>query len=429
MGRVVFPMEQKAVFKRRRVVVTGLGLVTPLGTGVEKSWGALCRGESGIDKITTFDASSYPVRIAGEVKDFDPANYIEKKEIKKMDRFIHFALACGDMVMADSALKITKENELRAGVIVGAGFGGLPAIEKYHTIILEQGPRKISPFFIPMLVGNMAAGQISMRYGMKGKNLCIVTACTSGTHAVGDSFRLIENGEADIMVAGGAESVICPLTFGGFAAMKALSERNDEPKRASRPFDLNRDGFVVGEGAGLMVLEEHDYAAARGAKIYAEIVGYGVSADAYHITQPDPKAEGAINCMQHALNDAGMGPNAIDYINAHGTSTAYNDLIETMAIKKVFGDHAKKIAVSSNKSMIGHLLGAAGGAEAVFTVLSIAKGIIPPTINYETPDPECDLDYVPNHARQGNLRAAISNSFGFGGTNAAIVFKAYHGKE
>ncbi|MGW8272339.1 MAG: beta-ketoacyl-ACP synthase II [Thermodesulfovibrionales bacterium] len=411
----------------RRVVVTGLGLITPLGTGVEKSWEALVRGDSGIGQITRFDPSEIPVRIAGEVDDFDPEKYIEYKEIKKMDRFIHFAVGAATMAMEDSGLVITEENAERAGVLIGSGIGGLPAIEHYHKVLLEKGHRRITPFFIPMLIINLASGQVSMKYGMKGPNSAVVTACATGSHAIGDAFRIIQRGEADAMLAGGTESVITPLAIAGFAVMKALSARNSEPERASRPFDSARDGFVMGEGAGVVMLESLEHALARGARIYAEIVGYGMSADAYHMTTPSPGGEGPARCMAAALADARIRPEEVSYINAHGTSTRYNDEYETAAIKRVFGDHAYRLAVSSTKSMTGHLLGAAGGVEAIVCILSIVTGIVPPTINYENPDPECDLDYVPNEARRMVVDYALSNSFGFGGTNACVLFKKHAG--
>ncbi|MBI5213997.1 MAG: beta-ketoacyl-ACP synthase II [Nitrospirae bacterium] len=409
----------------KRVVVTGLGLVTPLGIGVESSWKSALEGKSGIVPITQFDASQMPVRIAGEVKDFDPALYIEAKEIKKMDRFIHFAMAAATMAMEDSGLKITDENAERVGVIIGAGMGGLPAIEHYHKIYLEKGYRRISPFFIPMIIINLASGNVSIKFGAKGPNSAAVTACATGSHSIGDAFRLIQRGDADAMIAGGTESVITPLGVGGFAVMKALSTRNDEPEKASRPFDTGRDGFVMGEGSGVIILESMESALKRGAKIYAEIIGYGMSSDAYHITTPAPEGEGAARCMKASLKDAGIEPEKVDYINAHGTSTKYGDELETAAIKKVFGENAYKLCVSSTKSMTGHLLGAAGGVEAIFSILSIHNSVVPPTINLENPDPECDLDYAPNKAKQMDVEYAMSNSFGFGGTNACLIFKKY----
>jgi 3-oxoacyl-[acyl-carrier-protein] synthase II len=408
---------------RRRVVVTGLGLITPLGVGVEKSWNALIRGESGIRKITRFDASAFPTQIAGEVEGFNPEDYIEPKEIKKMDRFIHFGVAAATMAIDDSGLKIDEKNAGRVGVIVGAGMGGLPAIEHYHKILLEKGPKRITPFFIPMLIINLAAGQISIRLGAKGPNSSPATACATGSHAIGDAFKIIQRGDADAMLAGGTESVITTMGIGGFNAMKALSTRNDEPERASRPFDKDRDGFVMGEGAGLLVLEELEHALRRKARIYAEITGYGLTGDAYHITSPAPGGEGAVRCMQMALKDGNASPADVDYINAHGTSTKHGDELETSAIKTVFGEHAYKLAVSSTKSMTGHLLGAAGGVEAVISVLSIEKQMAPPTINLDNPDPECDLDYVPHKAKELEVNMSLSNSFGFGGTNACLLFK------
>jgi 3-oxoacyl-[acyl-carrier-protein] synthase II len=410
---------------KRRVVVTGLGLITPLGTGMHKTWEGICKGTSGIDWISSFDSSEYPVQIAGEVKDFNPEDFIERKEIKKMDVFIQYALGAGTMAVEHAGLKVSEDNADRVGVIVGAGIGGINTMERYHSILLESGQRRISPFFIPMLIANLAAGHISMRFGARGPNSCVTTACAAGTHAIGDSFKIIQRGDADVMIAGGSESAITPLTIAGFANMKALSTRNEAPQRASRPFDAERDGFVIAEGAGIVVLEELESALKRGAKIYAEVVGYGLTADAYHMTAPDPEGRGVVNCMRMALRDAGLGPEAVDYINAHGTSTPFNDKHETAAIKRVFGEHAYKLAVSSTKSMTGHLLGAGGGVEAAICALALAEGVIPPTTNYESPDSECDLDYVPNHARHMELTTVLSNSFGFGGTNACIVLKKY----
>jgi len=411
----------------RRVVVTGVGMITPLGTGTEKSWKGLLEGRSGIRAITQFDAEGYPCRIAGEVADFEIDRFIDLKEQKKMDRFIHFGIAAASMAVKDSGLQITEENAVRVGVIVGAGIGGLRAIEHYSRIVQEKGYKKITPFFIPMVIINLIAGHISILFGAKGPNSSVATACASGTHSIGDAFKLIQQGTADAMIAGGAEAVITPLGIAGFTAMKALSTRNHEPERASRPFDKDRDGFVMGEGAGILVLEELESARKRGARIYAEIIGYGMTGDAYHITSPPPEGEGAARCMAAALKDASANPEIVNYINAHGTSTRYGDELESAAIKKVFGGHAYKVAVSSTKSMTGHLLGAAGGVEAVISVLSIANSIVPPTINLENPDPECDLDYVPNKARQMNVDVAMSNSFGFGGTNACIIFRKYTG--
>jgi len=410
---------------KRRVVITGVGMITPLGIGVEQSWNGLLAGRSGIGKITQFDAANFPTRIAGEVAGFNPEDYIEPKEIKKMDRFIHFALAAAQMAMNDSGLKITDENAERAGVIVGSGIGGLRSIEHYHSVLLEKGPRRITPFFIPMLVVNLASGQISIRFGAKGPNSAVATACATGSHAIGDAFKIIQRGDADAMIAGGTEAVITPLGIGGFNAMKALSTRNDEPEKASRPFDMERDGFIMGEGAGIMILESLETALERGAGIYAEIAGYGMAADAYHITAPSPNGEGAARCMKMALKDAGVEPSVVNYINAHGTSTKAGDEIETYAIKTVFGEYAYKIPVSSTKSMTGHLLGAAGGVESVISILSIKDDIIPPTINLDTPDPECDLDYVPKQARRTTVNYALSNSFGFGGTNACLLFRKF----
>ncbi|MBI1912797.1 MAG: beta-ketoacyl-ACP synthase II [Deltaproteobacteria bacterium] len=409
----------------RRVVVTGVGIVSPLGTGIEKSWGGAKEGRSGIRTITRFDASTFPVKIAGEVPDFEPTTAIEKKEVKKMDLFIQYAMSASTMAFEDSGYKITEENAERVGVYIGAGIGGLPAIEHWYDVLKEKGPDRITPFFIPMVIINLASGQVSIKLGAKGPNSCAVTACATGTHSIGDAFRLIQNDMADVMIAGGTESTITPLCVAGFNAMKALSTRNDEPLRASRPFDKDRDGFVVGEGSGVLVLEELESAKKRGAKIYAEVVGYGANSDAHHMTTPSPNGEGASKCIELALRGSGLNKEDIGYINAHGTSTYYNDLYETMAIKKVFGDHAKKLAVSSTKGMTGHLLGAAGGIEAVFSVMSLKEGVLPPTVNHETPDPECDLDYVPNTARELKVKAVISNSFGFGGTNGVLAFKRF----
>ncbi|MEJ2197904.1 MAG: beta-ketoacyl-ACP synthase II [Desulfuromonadales bacterium] len=407
----------------RRVVVTGLGITSPLGTGLEKNWDALTNGRSGIGPITHFDATDFPVKFAGEVRDLSLDDFIDKKEARKMDLFIHYALAAATMALEDSGLEINQDNAERVGVVVGSGMGGLPSIEKYHGAFLEGGYRKISPFFIPMSIINLAAGQISIKHGAKGPNIAPVSACATGTHAIGDAFRMIQRGDADAVISGGAESTVCPLGIGGFSVMKALSTRNEDPLAASRPFDKNRDGFVMGEGSGIVILEEYESAKKRGARIYGEVLGYGLTADAYHLTAPSPGGEGAARCMRMALDTAGLNPEDVDYINAHGTSTPFNDLYETMAIKSVFGDHARKLMISSTKSMTGHLLGAAGGVEAIFSLLAIARGVVPPTINYTEPDPECDLDYVPNEARQSDLKVAISNSLGFGGTNATILFR------
>lgn len=407
----------------RRVVITGIGVVSPLGCGNAKNWDALVNGRSGIGPITRFDASAMPVRIAGEVSDFNPEDFIDKKEIKKMDLFIQYALAASQFAMEDSGLAITEENAERVGVLVGAGLGGLPTIEKYHSAFLEGGYKKISPFFIPMLIINLAPGHISIRYGAKGPNISSVSACATATHSIGDAYHMIKRGDADAMIAGGTESTVTPLGIGGFAVMKALSDRNDNPQAASRPFEKNRNGFVMGEGAGIVILEEYEAAKKRGAKIYAEVVGYGLTGDAYHLTAPAPGGEGAARCMKMALANAGVNPEQVGYINAHGTSTPMNDLYETMAIKTVFGNHAGSVKISSTKSMTGHLLGAAGGIEAVFSCMAMDKGVIPPTINYEEPDPECDLDYTPNTACEAKIEYAMSNNFGFGGTNASLLFK------
>ena len=399
----------------------------PVGIGVETAWKNVCEGKSGIGPLTRFDSNGFETRIAGEVRDFNPELYIDKKEIKKMDLFIHYAIAATKEALGDARLAITPENAEQIGVIVGTGLGGLPSIEKYHKVLLEKGPGRITPFFIPMLIANLASGQIAILFGPKGPNTCVVTACATGAHCIGDAFRTIVYGDAEAMIAGGTEANITPLTVGGFNAMKALSTRNDEPQKASRPFEKNRDGFVIAEGAGVLVLEELQFALNRKVRIYAELVGYGYTGDAYHITAPSPDGDGAVRCMKMAIKDAGLRPEDVDYINAHGTSTPLNDLTETIAIKKVFGDRAKKVPVSATKSMTGHLLGAAGSTEAIFTILSIRDGIMPPTINYAEPDPQCDLDYVPNVARRKPLKIAMSNAFGFGGTNAALVFKKFEG--
>lgn len=412
---------------KRRVVVTGMGLVVPTGIGVETAWKNICDGKTGIGRLTRFNPEKFDTQIAAEVKGFNPELYIEKKEIKKMDLFIQYALAATKEAMEHSRLAITPDNSERVGVIVGTGLGGLPTIEKYHQILLERGPGRISPFFIPMLIANLASGQIAIHYGAKGPNTCVVTACATGAHCIGDAFRAIMYGDADVIIAGGTEANITPLTIGGFNAMKALSTRNDEPEKACRPFEKNRDGFVIAEGAGILILEELEFARRRNAPIYAELIGYGYTGDAYHITAPSPDGDGAIRCMKMAIKDAGLTPEEIDYINAHGTSTPLNDLTETLAIKAVFGDHAKRIPISATKSMTGHLLGAAGSTEAIFTILSLRDGILPPTLNYEEPDPECDLDYVPNVARKQEVRIGMSNAFGFGGTNATLIFRKFTG--
>ena len=412
----------------RRVVVTGVGLVTPLGTGVEKTWSALCAGKSGIGPITRFDASEVGVNIAAEVKDFQVEDHIDKKVAKHLDLFVQYAVAAAGEALRNAGLQITEENAPRIGSIMGCGLGGLPTIEKYHQVALEKGTKRITPFFIPMVIPNMGAGQISIIYGTRGPNLCLTTACAAGTHAVGEAFRSIANDECDVAITGGSESVICPLAVGGFHAMKALSTRNDQPEKASRPFERDRDGFIISEGAGVLILEELEHAKARGATIYAEVAGYGLSGDGYHMAAPPEDGNGAVRCMKMALKDAGIKPEDVDYINDHGTSTPLNDVVETRAIKTTFGDQAYKLAVSSTKSMTGHMLGGAGGIEAVFTALSIKHQIAPPTMNLENPDPECDLDYVPNQARKMKIRAAMSNSFGFGGTNAVLIMKQYEGK-
>ncbi|MCD6581642.1 MAG: beta-ketoacyl-ACP synthase II [Desulfuromusa sp.] len=407
----------------RRVVITGIGVISPLGIGNEKNWAAITSGQCGIGKITRFDASELPTQIAGEVKGFNAEDFIEKKEIKKMDLFIQYGLAAAGIALEDSGLEINDDNAERVGVLVGSGLGGLPAIEKYHKVMLERGYKKVTPFFIPMLIINLAPGHISIKFGAKGPNLSSVSACATGTHSIGDAYHMIARGDADAMFAGGTESTITPLGIGGFNVMKALSTRNDDPQTASRPFEKNRDGFIMGEGAGILILEEYESAKKRGADIYCEIVGYGLTSDAFHLTQPAPGGEGAARCIKMALNGAGLNPEQVDYINAHGTSTYFNDLYETMAIKTVFGDHAHKVMISSTKGMTGHGLGAAGGMEAAFSALVLKHGIVPPTINYEEPDPECDLDYVPNEARQLECQVVISNSFGFGGTNATLAFR------
>lgn len=410
---------------RRRVVITGLGLVTPLGIGVQATWEALLKGESGIRRITGFDASDYSCHIAGEVQDFDPLVYVDKKDAKRMDRFTQFALASATMALDTAALPISEEKAHRYGCLLGVGFGGMATLERNHESLLRAGPQRISPFFVPMLIANMASGHVCIRFGLRGPNSCVTTACAAGTHAIGEAYKIIQRGDADVMLSGGCEAAVTPLGLGGFCAMRALSTRNDAPQHASRPFDKTRDGFVMGEGSGVLVLEELQQARQRGATIYAEVVGYGMSADAYHMTQPDPEARGVALCMQQALHDAGVAPHEVGYINAHGTSTPYNDKYETLAVKKVFGEHAYRLAISSTKSMTGHLLGAAGGIEGVFTTLALYHGIVPPTINWETPDEDCDLDYVPNVARAMSVQVAMSTSLGFGGTNACVVFKHY----
>ena len=410
---------------KRRVVVTGIGMVSPLGVGNEPTWRGLLEGRSGVGRITKFDPSAFACRIAGEVKGFNPEDFIEKKEVKKSDTFIHYAIAAAQMAVDDAKLDHKAVDNDRFGVVIGSGIGGLPLIEEMHTKMTERGPSRISPFFIPGLIVNLAAGQVSIRFNARGPSSAPATACATGAHAIGDACKIIERDEADVMFGGGSEAVITPLAVGGFAAMRALSTRNDEPERASRPWDLNRDGFVMGEGAGVLLLEEREHALKRGAPIYCEFTGYGMSSDAYHITSPSEDAGGMVRVMQRALKNAGLQPTDIQYINAHGTSTPVGDRIETMAIKKVFGDHAYKLAVSSTKSMTGHLLGAAGGLEGAICALVVKHGILPPTINYETPDPDCDLDYVPNKAREQKVTHVVSNSFGFGGTNATLIFSRH----
>ncbi len=413
---------------KKRVVVTGVGMVSALGTGTEKSWKNLLAGQSGAGEITLFDATEFPVRIAAEVKDFNAEDFMEKKEVRKFDRFIHFALAATDFATRMAGLDSTALDNLdkeRVGVYIGSGIGGFGTIEQEHTKLLQHGPKRISPYFIPAVIVNLASGMISIRYGAKGPNSATCTACSTSSHSIGDSFKIIQRGDADMMIAGGSEAAITPMGVGGFAAMKALSTRNEEPTRASRPFERDRDGFVVGEGAGVVILEEYEHACHRGATILAEVVGYGMTGDAYHITAPPPDADGAKRAMELALRDAGANPGDVDYINAHGTSTPFNDRLETVAIKRLFGEHARKLQVSSTKSMTGHLLGAAGGLEGAITALALHHQVIPPTINYENSDPDCDLNYTPNTAKEMPIRYALSNSFGFGGTNAVLLFKRY----
>lgn len=410
---------------KRRVVITGVGVISPVGNDADTFWDSLLKGKSGISKITSFDVSDYPTQIAGEVKDFNPEEYMDKKEVRRTDRFVQFALAASKMAVKNAGLDITGENAENIGVYIGSGIGGLSTFEEQHRVMLEKGPRRVSPFFIPMLIGNMASGLISIELGAKGPTSSAITACATGTNAIGDAFRLIQYGHADAMITGGAEATVLPMAFAGFCSMKAMSTRNDEPEKASRPFNLDRDGFVMGEGAGVIVLEELEHAKKRGATIIAEVIGYGMSADAHHITAPSPNGEGAARCMKMALKDAHIDPNEVGYINAHGTSTGAGDIAETEAIKTVFGKHAYELAVSSTKSMTGHLLGATGGVEAIATAFALRDQILPPTINLDNPDPECDLDYVPNHARPAHVDVAISNTFGFGGHNATIVLKRY----
>ncbi|HEY7538492.1 MAG TPA: beta-ketoacyl-ACP synthase II [Methylomirabilota bacterium] len=409
----------------RRVVVTGLGTLSPVGNTADEFWSALVQGRSGVGLITKFDTAGYPTRIAGEVKNFDPLNFVDKKEARRLDPYLQYAVASSVLAVQDAALDTGKVDGTRFGVLIGSGIGGISTLLESHRNLLEKGPDRVSPFFIPMLIANMASGLVSIRFGAKGPNSAVVTACATGNHAIGDSFKIIQRGDADLMIAGGSEAIIIPLTIAGFCSMKAMSTRNDEPTKAMRPFDANRDGFVAGEGAGIVVLEALEHALARDARIYAEIVGYGMTGDAHHMTAPDPEGDGAARAMAAAVRDARLDVSAVGYINAHGTSTPYNDKFETIAIKRVFGDHARRLAVSSTKSMTGHLLGAAGGIEAIATVLALHHGVLPPTINYETPDPDCDLDYIPNQARKQDVEVALSNAFGFGGTNATLAFRTY----
>jgi len=410
---------------KRRVVVTGLGAITPLGVGVETSWQSLCQGRSGIGPVTRFEAANFRTRIAGEVKGFDPADFVPRKLVRRGDRFIHFALAAARMAIEDAGLTINGANADRVGVSVGTAMGGVESLERNERLLLEGAQHQISPFFIPSFICNMATGQVAIQFGARGPNMCSVTACASGTHAIGDAFQAIQRGEAEVMIAGGAEAAITPIVFAGLDVLKVMSSRNNDPQKASRPFDRDRDGFVISEGAGILILEELEFALNRGARIYAELLGYGHNSDAYHITAPDPQGEGAAGCMKMALSDGGISADKIDYINAHGTSTVLNDLSETRAIKSVFQGYSSRIPTSSNKSMTGHLWGGSGAVEAIFCILTITRGIIPPTINYETPDPECDLDYVPNVARQAKVRVALSNSFGFGSTNASLILSGF----
>jgi 3-oxoacyl-[acyl-carrier-protein] synthase II len=410
---------------KHRVVITGVGAVTPLGNTAEEFWAGLLEGRSGIGPITRFDAKDFPTRIAGELKGFDPLKYLDKKDDRKYDPFLKYAVACAAMAVEDAALKTDSVDPTRFGVLVGSGIGGLETLLGNYEVLRTKGPDRVSPFFIPMLIVNMASGVISMRLGAKGPNSSVVTACATGNHAIGDATKIIERGDADVMIAGGSEAIIIPLTIAGFCQMKAMSTRNDDPTRASRPFDAERDGFVCGEGGGLVVLESLEHARRRDARIYAEMAGYGMTGDAHHMTAPDPEGDGAARSMAAALHDGGLEPSAVGYINAHGTSTPYNDKFETLAIKRVFGEHARKLAVSSTKSMTGHLLGAAGGIEAIATAFALYHGILPPTINYEKPDPDCDLDYVPNQARKKEIEVALSNAFGFGGTNATLAFRKF----
>jgi 3-oxoacyl-[acyl-carrier-protein] synthase II len=413
--------------EQRRVVVTGLGALTPIGNTAEELWAGLTHGRSGIGPITRFDATGYDTRIAGEIKNFDPLAFVDKKEARRLDPYLQYAIAASTMAVTDAGLDPARVDGERFGVLIGSGIGGITTLLDGEDVRKTKGPDRVSPFVIPMLIINMASGLVSMRFGAKGPNSSVVTACATGNHAIGDAFRIIQRDDADVMIAGGAEAIIVPLTIAGFCAMKAMSTRNDDPQRASRPFDAGRDGFVCGEGAGIVVLEALEHAVRRDARIYAEIIGYGMTSDAHHMTAPDPEGDGAARAMALALKDGRLTPTDVGYVNAHGTSTPYNDRFETIAIKRVFGEHARKLAVSSTKSMTGHLLGAAGGVEAIATTLALHHGVLPPTINYETPDPDCDLDYVPNQARKQDVEVAISNAFGFGGTNATIALRQYRG--
>jgi len=410
---------------KRRVVITGVGAVTPVGNTADEFWAALVAGRSGIGPITRFDATGYATRIAGEIKGFDPLKYIDKKDDRKFDLFLKYAVACAVMAVEDAGLKTDRVDSTRFGVLVGSGIGGIETLLDNYETLRTKGPDRVSPFFIPMIIVNMASGVISMRFGAKGPNSSVVTACATGNHAIGDAMKIIQRGDADVMIAGGSEAIVIPITIAGFCQMKAMSTRNDDPTRASRPFDVERDGFVCGEGGGLVVLESLEHARARDARIYAEVVGYGMTGDAHHMTAPDPEGDGAARAMAAALRDASLEPSAVGYINAHGTSTPYNDKFETIAIKRVFGEHARRLAVSSTKSMTGHLLGAAGGIEAIATAFALHHGVLPPTMNYEKPDPDCDLDYIPNQARKQDVEVALSNAFGFGGTNATLAFRKY----
>ena len=419
--------EREVMVLQKRVVITGLGIISPVGTGLEQFWTSLTGGVSGIRRITRFDPANFSTQIAGEVVDFDPTKYMDKKEARRMDRFTQFAVAASGMAIEDAGLDLDNADRDRIGVILGSGIGGIETLENQAKVLAEKGPSRVSPIFVPMIISNMGAGQVAINYGLRGPNVTSVSACASSSNAIGDAFKMLQWGYADVMVTGGTEAPITPLAMAGFCTMKAMSGRNEEPELASRPFDVDRDGFVAGEGSAILILESLEHALKRGARIYAEIVGYGSSCDAYHMVAPDPEGNGAVNSMKAALKDAGAAPEAVDYINAHATSTPLGDKAETLAIKKVFGEHAFKIAVSSTKSMTGHLLGAAGGLEAMACILAIQRGVLPPTINYEQPDPDCDLDFVPNVARKAAVRFALSNSFGFGGHNATLAFKEYEG--